>query len=157
VRAYLNRGTAARHVALDPFQTTRYSNCGLQFLREAGVAPLVEHHAERSETALPRFLHEGRMFDFGFIDGNHRFDGVFLDLVYLGRLVRPGAVVIVDDYQLPAVSWAVSFFQTNVGWTIEEVSAEDSLHQWAVLRTSSLSDTRPFDYFVPFAPDGTGA
>ena len=147
-----NGDNTVRHVALDPFQATRYSSCGLQFLEEAGVAQVVEHHPERSEIALPRFLNEGRSFDFGFIDGNHRFDGVFLDLVYLGCLVRPGGVVFVDDYQLPAVAWAVSFFQTNLGWTLEEVSPVDTLHQWAVLRTSALPDTRPFDFFVPFAP-----
>jgi hypothetical protein len=40
------------------------------------------------------------------VDGNHRFDGIILDLVYLGRLLHP--VVLVDDYQLPAVAYAAS-------------------------------------------------
>jgi hypothetical protein len=39
---------------------------------------------------------------------------------------------------------------TNLGWTIEEVSAADELHQWAVLRTSTVADTRRFDEFVDF-------
>jgi hypothetical protein len=34
--------------------------------------------------------------------------------------------------------------------TIEEVSAADDLHRWAVLRTSAGADTRPFDYYVEF-------
>src|SRR5215211_7547844 len=99
-----NADTAARHVALDPYQATRFADCGLQFLEEAGVAEMVEHHAEASEVALPRFLGEGRSFHLAFVDGNHRFDGVFLDLVFLGRLLRPGGIVFVDDYQLPAVA-----------------------------------------------------
>ena len=82
--------------------------------------------------------------------GNHRFDGVFVDLVYLGRLIRPGGVVFVDDYQLPAVARATSFFVANVGWTVEQVSAADELHQWAVLRTSPVADTRRFQDFVDF-------
>jgi hypothetical protein len=82
---------------------------------------------------------------------------VFLDLTYVGRLVRPGGVVIVDDYQLPAVAWAVSFFRRNLEWVLEEVSPHDALHQWAVLRTSSFVDTRPFDFFVPFAPQADQA
>ena len=77
----------ARHVVLDPAQHTRFANCGLQVLEEAGVSALVEHHSEVSEIALPQFLAEGREFDLGFIDGNHRFDGVFIDLFYLRRLV----------------------------------------------------------------------
>jgi hypothetical protein len=79
---------AAQHVALDPYQATRFAGCGLQFHEEAGVAEMVEHHAESSEIALPRFLGEARSFHVAFVDGNHRFDGVFLDLVFLGRLVR---------------------------------------------------------------------
>ena len=145
-----NADPAARHVALDPYQATRFANCGLQFLEEAGVAGMVEHHAEVSEIALPRFLGEDRSFHLAFVDGNHRFDGVFIDLVFLGRLLRSDGIVFVDDYQLPAVARAVSYCVTNLGWTLEEVSAADELHWWAVLRTSTVPDTRPFDYYVDF-------
>jgi len=138
------------HVAIDPHQATRFANCGLQFLAEAGVAGIVDHHEEESQTALPRFLAEGKLFDLAFVDGNHRFDGVFLDLAYLERLVRRAGIILVDDYQFPAVARAASFFVTNLGWTLEEVSPPDDLHQWAVLRTSDLPDTRPFDHFVEF-------
>ena len=141
---------APRHVVIDPHQATRFSDCGLQFLEEAGVAGMVEHHEEVSETALPRLLGEGRSFDLAFVDGNHRFDGVFVDLFYLGRLVRPGGIVFLDDYQLPAVARAASFFASNLGWTLEEVSAPDDLHRWAVLRTSAVPDARPYDHFVDF-------
>ena len=145
-----NGDATARHVVIDPYQPTRFGNCGLQFLDEAGVTEMVEYRAEESQVVLPRFLSEGRRFDLAFVDGNHRFDGVFLDLVYLGRLVHPGGVVFVDDYQLAAVARAVSFCVTNLGWTSEEMSAGDDLHQWAVLRTSDVRDTRPFDYYVDF-------
>jgi predicted O-methyltransferase YrrM len=145
-----NADPTARHLAVDPYQTTRFSDCGLQFLDEAGVAELVEHHAEESQIVLPRLLSEARSFDLAFVDGNHRFDGVFVDLFYLGRLVRPGGIVFLDDYQLPGVARAASFFVSNIGWTLEEVSAADKLHQWAVLRTSVVPDTRPFDHYVDF-------
>jgi hypothetical protein len=69
---------------------------------------MVELHAEESQIALPRLLGEARRFHLAFVDGNHRFDGVF-----------------VDDYQLPAVARAVSFCVTNLDWTLEEVSAAD--------------------------------
>jgi predicted O-methyltransferase YrrM len=145
-----NGDAAARHVVVDPHQATRFGGCGLQVLEEAGVAPLVEYHAEESQIALPRLLSQGRGFDLAFVDGNHRFDGVFLDLVYLGRLLRRGGIVVVDDYQLPAVARAVSFSLTNLGWSLEAVSPVDEFHQWAVLRTSPVQDTRPFDYYVDF-------
>ena len=146
----VNSDWSPRHVVIDPYQATRFSDCGLQFLDEAGVGELVELHAEDSQMSLPRFLDEARGFDLAFVDGNHRFDGVFVDLFYLGRLVQPGGIVFLDDYQLPGVARAASFFTSNLGWTTEEISPPDDLHQWAVLRTSTVPDTRPFDHFVDF-------
>ncbi len=146
----INGDDAARHVVIDPHQATRFADCGLQALALAGVASMVEHHAEESQTALPRFVSERRRFDLAFVDGNHRFDAVFLDLVYLGRLVRGGGTIVLDDYQLPGVARAASFFVTNRGWTLEDVSPTDTLHQWAVLRTPTEPAERPFDYFVEF-------
>jgi predicted O-methyltransferase YrrM len=145
-----NENITARHVVVDPHQATRFGNCGLQFLDDAGVMDLVEYHSEGSETALPRFLSEGRSFDLAFVDGNHRFDSVFVDLVYLGRLVRPGGLVFLDDYQLPSIRRAVSFFTQNLGWTIEEASTNDDQHHWAVLRTAHIPTERRFDHYVAF-------
>jgi predicted O-methyltransferase YrrM len=135
---------------MDPHQATRFAGCGLQVLDEAGVAGLVEHDEEESQLTLPRLVSNGRSFDLAFVDGNHRFDGVFLDLVYLGRLLTPGGIVFLDDYQLPAVARAASFCLTNLGWSLEDVSTADDRHHWAVLRTSAEPDSRPFDYFVDF-------
>jgi predicted O-methyltransferase YrrM len=143
-------GDDAHHVVIDPFQETRFGGEGLRLVEEAGMAPLVELHAEESQLVLPRLVAEGRRFDLAFVDGNHRFDAVFLDLVYLGRLVRGGGIVFLDDYQLPAVARAVSFCTTNLGWTLEEVSAPDELHRWAVLRTPATPPERRFDHFVEF-------
>jgi hypothetical protein len=137
-------------VAVDAHQATRFADCRLQLLDEAGVADLMEFHAAESQIALPRFLAEGRRFDLAFVDGNHRFDGVFLDLVYLGRLVRAGGIVFVDDYQLRSVRRAVSFCTTNLAWTVEEVSAHDADHHWAVLRTAFVQPERRFDHYVDF-------
>jgi predicted O-methyltransferase YrrM len=145
-----NGDATARHVVVDPYQATRFADCGLQFLDEARLGELVEYHSEESAIVLPRLLAEGRSFDLAFVDGNHRFDGVFLDLVYLGRLVRAGGIIFVDDYQLPAVARAVSFCTTNLGFKVEEVSACDDIHQWTVLRTAHVRPQRPFDHYVDF-------
>jgi predicted O-methyltransferase YrrM len=146
----LSVGNAGTHVAIDPHQSTRFGNCGLQFLADAGVDALVDHIPEPSQIALARMLEEGRRFDLAYVDGNHKFDGVFVDLVYLGQLLRPGHVVFLDDYQLPGVRKAVSFFLRNLGWSLTEVSPDDDEHQWVVVRTSADPDTRLFDYFVDF-------
>lgn len=139
-----------RHIVVDPYQSTGFKNCGLQSLEEAGVADLIEYHAEESQILLPKLLSEGRRFELAFIDGSHLFDRVFLDLIYLGRLVHPGGIIFVDDYQLPAIVRAVSFCLTNLGWVLEEVSPADEHHQWAVLRTARDPIPRSFRDFVDF-------
>ncbi len=142
-------GPDARHVAIDPNQA-RFSDCGRQVLDEAGVTGLAEHHAEESQIVLPRLWSEGHRFDLAFVDGNHRFDAVFVDLFYLGRLLRPGGIVFLDDYQLPGIARAAAFFLANLGWNLEEISTVEDRHHWAVLRTSTTPDSRPFDYFAEF-------
>jgi len=154
----LANASDGQHVAIDPYQftslaghRTMYAGVGLQVLEEAGVRDRVEFHAEESQVVLPRLLAEGRRFDLAFLDGNHRFEGVFLDLVYAGRLLKQRGLVFVDDVQLPGVRKAVSFCAANLGWTIEEEGEEGALHRWIVLRTGPPDVfLRPFDQFVDF-------
>jgi predicted O-methyltransferase YrrM len=146
-------GNRPRHLAMDPFQSTRFDDAGLELLANAGLSQMVDFRPQRSELVLPALLAEGRQFDFAFVDGNHRFDWVYVDLVFVGRLVKPGGVIFVDDYQLPAIAKAVSFFLGNRSWTLEGTSlppANDATHGWAVLRTADPSDERDFTDFTDF-------
>jgi predicted O-methyltransferase YrrM len=141
----LANGSGARHVAIDPYRLD-----GLQTLEEAGVRDLVEFYNEESQIVLPRLLAEDRRFDLAFIDGNHRFEGVFLDLIYSGRLLEEGGVVFADDVQLPAVRHAVDFCLSNLGWVAEDEGVEGE-HEWVVLRTGPRDVfLRPFDQFSEF-------
>jgi hypothetical protein len=79
-----------------------------------------------------------------------RFEGVLVNLVYVGHLLKPGGIVVLDDYQLPAVAKATAYFTSNLGWMMEEMSPHDGLHQWAGLRTSTEPGPRPFDHFEDF-------
>jgi predicted O-methyltransferase YrrM len=154
----LANGTEGRHVAIDPFQLhelpgqrTAFAGAGLALIEEAGLDDLVEFYPEESELVLPRLLAEGTRFDLAFLDGNHRFEGVFLDLVYSGRLLKEGGIVFVDDTQLPGVRRAVEFCLTNLGWRVEVTGTEGPLHEWMILRTGpSDAFRRPFDQFVDF-------
>ena len=153
----LENGSDVRHVASDPYQfsalpghRTTYLGVGLETLEEAGVRDLVECYAEESQIVLPRLLGERRQFELAFLDGNHRFEGVFLDLIYSGRLLKERGIVFVDDTQLPGVRRAAEFCLANLGWTIEDGGTEGT-HEWLVLRTGSHNAfSRPFSDFVDF-------
>jgi GNAT superfamily N-acetyltransferase len=153
----LDNGPDGLHVAADPYQfvslpthRTTYDGVGLQILEEAGVRDLVEFYAEESQIVFPRLLASGGQFDLAFLDGNHRFEAVFLDLIYAGRLLKEGGVVFVDDTQLPGVERAAAFCVSNLAWTIEDRGKED-VHEWAVLRTGShKAFRRPYTEFVDF-------
>jgi predicted O-methyltransferase YrrM len=148
----------ASHLACDPYQfkalpghRTTYAGVGLEILEDAGVRDLVEFYAEESQIVLPRLLAEDRRFDLAFLDGNHRFEGVFLDLVYAGRLLREGGIVFVDDTQLPGVRRAIDFCVANLGWSIEDGGTEGDVHEWLVVRTGSHEAfLRPYFEFVDF-------
>jgi predicted O-methyltransferase YrrM len=161
-QAVLARG--GRHVAVDPFQMESWNGAGLRTLRDAGARDLVEVIEEESQLALPRLVVEGRQFDLAFVDGDHRFEGVFLDLYFMTRLVRPGGVVVVDDMWMPAVRTAVAYVEKNLAATLEP-DALPNAFRWrrrllrrgvpagagdiAVLRVPSQRPALRWDEFVP--------
>jgi predicted O-methyltransferase YrrM len=160
----LANGSDGPHVAIDPYQLdagpvagTSYAGVGLHTLEEAGVRELVDFREEESQVVLPRLVDEGRSFDLAFVDGNHRFEAVFLDLVYVGRLLKEGGVVFVDDTQLPSIRRAVEFCLDNLAWQVDGAGREGSTHEWSVLRTGSRSRfQRPFAEFVDFRARNAG-
>jgi predicted O-methyltransferase YrrM len=153
-----------QHVAIDPFQAESWNGAGLRTLRDAGVEEHVEVIQEESQLALPRLAAEGREFDLAFVDGDHRFEGVFLDLYFMTRLVRPDGVVVVDDMWMPAVRTAVAYVERNLAATLEP-DALPNAFRWrrrrvrrgvpsgsgdmAVLRLPSERPALRWDEFVP--------
>jgi predicted O-methyltransferase YrrM len=161
-QAVLPRG--GRHTAIDPFQAESWNGAGLRTLREAGVEELVEVIEEESQLALPRLVAEGHEFDLAFVDGDHRFEGVFLDLYFMTRLVRPGGLVVVDDMWMPAVRTAVAYVERNLGASLEPDALPNGFHwRWrplsrgvptgagdtAVLRLPKERSVLRWDEFVP--------
>ena len=55
--------------------------------------------------------------DVCFIDGNHLYEFVLYDLNCMAQRMRPGGIVIMDDYSQPGVFWATKhFLDLNPGW-----------------------------------------
>ncbi len=69
-----------------------------------------------SQIALPRLWSEGQEFDLALVDGDHRYDSVFVDPYFLNKLVNTDGLIVADDLRLPAVRTAVEFFVSNLNW-----------------------------------------
>jgi len=141
---------SATYFAIDPNQEKRFSNIGLNFLYEFFDPKRIEFSQKPSELSLPQLVDRNMFFDFAIVDGNHRFDAVFIDLFFLEKLLLPGCAIFLDDYQLPAIRKAIAFFCKNLEWKIEEVSEYSENHQWVVVRTRAERLNRAFDFFVDF-------
>jgi hypothetical protein len=159
-------GPGARHVVIEGYPSD-FGGAGVRTVRAGGVEDMVEQVHEESQLALPRLAAEGRCFDLALIDGDHRFEGVFLDLCFADRLVRPRGLVIVDDLWMPAIRLAVSYVERNLGWELLPGTITRGFN-WrrfrnlpgrrlrgvgaiAVLRRpAQRPDRRNWDRFVPF-------
>jgi len=107
-----------RHVIIDPFQESEWSNVGRDLLYSAGLKPIVSLLRTPSSIALPQLLTEGLVADAAFVDGSHRFHEVFVDLYFLRKIVRPGGLLVLDDALAPPVRAAARYYERNLGWTV---------------------------------------
>lgn len=149
------------HVVADPFQSTRWHGAGMRAIRDAGATKMIEFHEEPSEILLPRLLAQKQIFDLAFIDGNHRFDAVFVDLIFVNRILKPGGVIILDDAWFDPVYLACRFAETNLGYlpvaafskndrAANNSSGTDSRPLMRAYRKPMIEKQRDIFHFVPF-------
>ncbi|ROQ26112.1 putative O-methyltransferase YrrM [Streptomyces sp. PanSC19] len=146
-----------RHVVIDPFQYTAYDGVGWELLRSAGLDHIAELVTEPSQRFLPRLADAGFVADAAFVDGSHHFHNVFVDLHFLGEIVRPGGVVLLDDVWWPSVGTAVAYFESNLGWrpipsTLADGTADPASGRPRIgaYRLPDPSPTPDFKEFRPF-------
>jgi predicted O-methyltransferase YrrM len=140
---------APQHVIIDAYQHD-FADAGWEALGAANLANVCTLLKERSQIALPRMAAEGFTADAAFIDGSHIFHNVFVDLCFLRELVRPGGLLVLDDWQWPSVATAVQYFEINTGWQPEAIG------QPTRLRAFRLPNPRVEPSFDEFKPFGRG-
>ena len=70
--------TGNGHIIMDPFQS-HYKYGGVNNIKKAGFGDKLDFQEDYSHNVLPRLVDKKEKFDFIFIDGNHQFDGIFID------------------------------------------------------------------------------
>jgi predicted O-methyltransferase YrrM len=124
----------ARHIAIDPFQSSQWHGLGEFLLRRAGI-DFFELIEEPSEYVLPRLCNsrEGA-FDLVFIDGWHTFDQIMVETFYADRLIREGGYIVFDDATMASVARAVSYLANYPGYRI---AGEATLERASLLRRAA--------------------
>ncbi|MBV8836043.1 MAG: class I SAM-dependent methyltransferase [Alphaproteobacteria bacterium] len=138
-----------RHVIIDPFQDSGFRDVGWDLIRSALLDGIAVLFRERSQIVLPRMTAEGMSADAAFVDGSHLFHNVFVDLFYLQMIVRPGGLVILDDYWWPGVAAAARYFETNLGWRPHAL-ANGTPGRVLALRLPDTPVTPSFKELTPF-------
>jgi predicted O-methyltransferase YrrM len=114
LEAILQNGAAPRsHIIMDPEQDSFFQGMGKHLIKDAGVWEHVDFRLERSQIVMPQLWADGRTFDAVFIDGDHKFDGVFCDAYYAHRLLKPGGILVIDDVWMDAVWLACHFLEES--------------------------------------------
>jgi predicted O-methyltransferase YrrM len=138
-------GADANHVIIDAFQD-HFGDSGWDALTRVGWDSCTLLR-ERSQTALPRLLSQGLVADAAFVDGSHIFHNVFVDLVLLRSLIRPGGLIVLDDCDLPSVATAVDYFERNTGWVRYSIPSKTRLRAY---RLPDPPFEPGYDDFKPF-------
>ena len=110
--AYIMSATGSPHVAMDPFQAS-YNHLGLKNAERLGLLPLLDFRHDYSHNALPQLVRENRRFDFIFIDGDHKYDGILVDFYYSDLLMEHGGYVLLHDTWMRSTQLVTSFIRRN--------------------------------------------
>jgi predicted O-methyltransferase YrrM len=111
---------SARHIVMDPFQSSQWRGIGLRNIRQAGFGSMVDFREDHSEIVLPELVRSGLLVDFALIDGWHTFDQVMVELYYLNRLLRVGGVMVFDDADRRSVNRVIRHALTYPAYRVFE-------------------------------------
>jgi predicted O-methyltransferase YrrM len=104
--------TGNGHIIMDPFQSF-YKYGGVNNIKKAGFGDKLDFQEDYSHNVLPRLADKREKFDFIFIDGNHRFDGIFIDYYYTDFLLNPGGYFMFHDTWMHSTQLVISYIKTN--------------------------------------------
>jgi predicted O-methyltransferase YrrM len=102
------------HTAIDPHQETWFKQCGTLNIERLGFGESFRFFEQRSYEVLPDLHRNEERFDVIFLDGNHRFEYVMIDLFYGYRLLNVGGFIVLHDLWMPSTRKAVSFVVRNL-------------------------------------------
>ncbi|MCC5918157.1 MAG: class I SAM-dependent methyltransferase [Cryomorphaceae bacterium] len=109
---YIMAATNLPHTVMDPFQDN-YNRQALANVEKCGFGNRLTLIEDFSHNVLPKMVGEGKKFDFIFIDGDHKFDGIFVDFYYVDMLLNEGGFALFHDTWMRSTQLVMSFINKN--------------------------------------------
>jgi predicted O-methyltransferase YrrM len=137
------------HIAIDPFQSD-YDYLALKNAESAGMRAQLDFIEDHSHHALPFLAREtegGEKFDFIFIDGDHKFDGILIDFYYADLLLKKGGYILFHDTWMRSTQLVASFIRRNKKNYATETSP---LRNFLIFRKTGNADDRDGMHFREF-------
>ena len=118
----LREVNATKHIVIDPGQhfphgkgpLSGWEGIGLANLRRAGYWDLVDFHEVPSYQCLSRLTERRMEIDFAFVDGCHTFDYSLVDVFLIDKLLKPGGIIVMDDFSYPSVRSVCRYVLSNL-------------------------------------------
>ncbi len=110
--SHIIAATNSIHIAIDPFQSD-YNNAGIENIKKLGFQDYLDLRTDFSHNVLPELLKENRKFEFIFIDGDHKFDGEFIDFYYSDLLIEDDGYILLHDTWMRSTRLVMSFIKNN--------------------------------------------
>ncbi len=138
--------TGQQHIVIDPFQTN-YKYGGINNIKKLGFEGALKYYEEYSHTVLPRLFEKGERFDFIFIDGDHRFDGQFMDFYYSDLMLKEKGYILFHDTWMRSTAHMESYINSN---RKDYTRVETGLRNLALFQKTD-KDKRGWMHFKGFA------
>jgi predicted O-methyltransferase YrrM len=146
--AYIISATRSKHIAIDPFYKTEWdSSIAMANMKKLGFNDLLIYYKDYSYNILPQLAKKGLKLDFAFIDGDHKYDSIFIDYFYMDLMLQKGGFILFDDAWMRTTQLVASFIRTNKH-NYKEISTP--YKQFILFQKIKMEDTRPWYYFREF-------
>jgi len=110
--SHIIAATLSNHIVIDPFQSN-YNNMGVTNLKNLGLDKYVTFYNDFSHNVLPELGKKGNKFEFIFIDGDHKFDGILVDFYYADLLLEKNGYVLLHDTWMRTTQLVMSFIEKS--------------------------------------------
>lgn len=110
--SHIMAATGESHISMDPFQD-HYGGLGLKNMEKLGFRDKLDFRPDYSHNVLPELLRDKRSFQFIFVDGDHKFDGEFIDWYYADLLLEDGGYVLLHDTWMRSTRLVMAFIEKN--------------------------------------------